>query len=105
MKRTMTLKEFERYMLARRVSKIIFDTDNQTWSFSPLKFHLSFIKIGIHYAPDQIFLVGEVGNICLKLVKRVRVDDTNGMFTRVTITCSTAQKDIDNVFRLLLYEN
>lgn len=101
----MTLKAFDCYIQNNKPTKIVFDTDNQNWDYAPMRFSLSFSKIGIHYAPDRIFLTGEEtqkGNINFQSIKRIRVNE-NDIFTTATITCGTVDRDTDYTFRLLLY--
>jgi len=102
MKRTITLYEFKRYIEKCSYSKILFESANQSWPYSPLRFHLSFTGMNIHFAPDLIYLKGACDDICMQCVEKVRVDDTDEFLIKVSITCGTTQKDIKNTFRLLL---
>lgn len=71
----MTLYEFEKSLAGNPISKIYYNTKNQTdyYVCSPIKFELSFYAIKIFHNPNTILLVGEHSNLQIELVKEIYI--------------------------------
>lgn len=97
----MPLYNFKKYLEINRPSKILFDSANQKWSYYPLRFHLTFTEINIHFAPDLIYLRGASDDICLQCVEKVRVNDEHECYTSAVVTCKGISGEV-TTFKLLL---
>lgn len=94
--------EFEELYDEFKPNEIIFDTQNQEWDYSPLRFYLTFSSIYFSYAPDTMFLRGASGEIALGLVKKVKIVARTEIIIEAVVICWTGISNETNNFKIIL---